>query len=73
MKYFCLSLALIVTTAVTAYSQTTTFTGRVTDQNTGLGIPNVAVVAVGNLTGTRVAITDTQGNYSIPIGANSNV
>lgn len=73
MKYFCLSLALIVTTAVTAYSQTATFVGRVTDQNTGLGIPNVAVVAVGNQTGTRVAITDTQGNYTLPIGANSNV
>lgn len=73
MKYFCLSLALLVTTAVSAYSQTTTFVGRVTDQNTGLAIPNVAVVAVGNQTGTRVAITDTQGNYTLPIGANSNV
>lgn len=73
MKYFCLSLALILTTAVSAYSQTATFVGRVTDQNTGLAIPNVAVVAVGNQTGTRVAITDTQGNYTLPIGANSNV
>src|SRR5262245_30079063 len=73
MKYFWLSLTLVLTTAVTSYSQTTTFSGRVTDQNTGLGIPNVAVVGVGNQTGTRVAITDTQGNYMISMGANNNV
>jgi len=73
MHYFWLPLALILTTALTAYSQTATFSGRVTDQNTGLGISNVAVVALGNQTGTRVAVTDTQGNYTISMGANNNV
>lgn len=73
MKYFCLSLALVLTTVATAHSQTTTFSGRVTDQTTALGIPNVAVVAVGNQSGTRVAITDAQGAYSITMGPNNNV
>ena len=73
MQTFWLALTLVATTAVPAYSQTVTFSGKVTDQNTGLGIPDVAVVAQGNLTGTRVAITDTQGNYMISMGANNNV
>jgi hypothetical protein len=73
MQCFWLGLTLILTTAVSAYSQTATFSGKVTDKNTGLGIPDVAVVAQGNLTGTRVAITDTQGNYVISMGANNNI
>ena len=73
MKYFWLSLALILTTVATAHSQNATFSGSVTDQTTHLGIPNVAVVAVGNQTGTRVAITDAQGNYTLTVGPNNNV
>ena len=73
MKYFWLSLALVLTTVATAYSQNATFSGRVTDQSTTLGIPNVAVAAVGNQSGTRVAITDAQGNYAITMGSNNNV
>src|SRR6185503_2332844 len=72
MKYFWLSLTLVLTTAVTTYSQAATFSGRVTDQNTGVGIPDVAIVGVGNQTGARVAITDTQGNYTLPMGTNNN-
>jgi hypothetical protein len=48
MKYFWLLVALVLTTALTAYSQTATFSGKVTDQNTGVGFPDVAVVAVGS-------------------------
>jgi hypothetical protein len=73
MQRFWLGLAFILTTAVSAYSQTATFSGKVTDKNTGVGIPDVAVVAQGNLTGTRVALTDTQGNYVISMGANNNI
>lgn len=73
MRNLWLSLALILTTAGTAYSQATIFSGKVTDQNTTLGIPNVAVVALGNQSGTRVAITDAQGNYTISMGGNNNV
>jgi hypothetical protein len=73
MKYFWLSITLVLTTALSAYSQTATFSGRVTDQNTGVAIPNVAVVASGNQTGTRVSITDPQGNYLISMGANNNI
>ena len=72
-KGFWLALVLILTAAVSANSQTATFSGKVTDQNTGQGIPNVAVVAQGDRTGTRVAVTDTQGNYMISMGANNNI
>jgi len=73
LKRFLLLLTFFLTTALTAYSQTTTISGKITDQNTGLPISNVAVVALGNQTGTRVAVTDTQGNYTISMGANSNI
>jgi hypothetical protein len=47
--------------------------GRITDQNTGQGIAGVAVAALGNQTGTRVAVTDAQGNYTLPFGANTDI
>jgi hypothetical protein len=72
-QYLWLGLTLILTTAVPVYSQTATFSGKITDQNTGLGIADVAVVAQGNQTGTRVAITDAQGNYSLSMGSNTNI
>lgn len=62
-------VALLATLPVSAQA---TFTGRVTDQ-VGLGIADVAVVAQGNQTGTRVSVSDGQGNYSLSIGANTNI
>jgi hypothetical protein len=52
---------------------TVTFSGRVTEQNTAQGIAGVAIIAQGNWTGARVAITNAQGNYSLPFGANTNI
>ena len=72
-KFAAWGCVVIALTAVTAYSQTATFSGKITDQNSGLGIPNVAVVALGNQTGTRVAVTDAQGNYTVSMGANNNI
>ena len=66
-------LLLLLITVAHAYSQTATFSGRVTDSNTGLGMPDVAVVAVGNQTGTRVALTNAQGDYTIQMGTNTNI
>jgi len=66
-------LILIVCAAGSLSAQTVTFNGRVTDQNTGQGIPGVAVVAQGNNSGTRVAVTDAQGNYTISFGSSSNI
>jgi hypothetical protein len=68
-------LALILFGTITVWSQQSvvTFSGRVTTQNTGQGIAEVAVVAQGNQTGTRVAITDAKGNYILPFGANTNI
>jgi hypothetical protein len=56
-----------------AHAQTITFSGRVTEQSNGQGISGAVVVAEGNLTGTRVVVTDAQGNYTLPFGANSNI
>lgn len=59
--------------AVAITAQTATFTGRVTEQSNGQGIAGAVVVAEGNLTGTRVVVTDSQGNYNLAIGANTNI
>lgn len=72
------SLVLVTATlcgasSVWAQQPTVTFSGRVTDQSTAQGIAGVAIVAQGNQTGTRVAVTDAQGNYSLPLGANTNI
>jgi hypothetical protein len=66
-------LLLLLITVAHAYSQTATFSGRVTDSTTGLGLPDVAVVAVGNQTGTRVALTNAQGDYTLVMGTNTNI
>lgn len=66
-------LLLLLITAAHASSQTATFSGRVTDTNTGLAIPDVAVVALGNQTGTRVALTNANGDYTIEMGTNTNI
>src|ERR1044072_2734402 len=72
LRFFSPLLLLLITVAH-AYSQTVTFSGRVTDTNTGLGIPDVAVVAGVNQTGTRVALTNTNGDYTIEMGTNTNI
>lgn len=59
--------------SVWAQQPTVTFSGRVTDQNTGQGITDVAIVAQGNQTGTRVVLTDAHGDYTLLFGANTNI
>lgn len=54
-------------------AQTITFSGRVTEQSSGQPVNGAVVVAEGNLTGTRVALTNAQGNYTLPFGANTNI
>ena len=66
-------LLLLFITGAHAYSQTATFSGRVTDSTTGSGLPDVAVVAVGNQSGTRVAVTNVQGDYTLVMGTNTNI
>ncbi|HEX3229041.1 MAG TPA: hypothetical protein VHQ95_08750 [Pyrinomonadaceae bacterium] len=58
---------------LTLCAQTATFSGRVTEQSTGEGIAGVAVVGEANQTGARVAVTDTQGNYTLPFGPNTTI
>jgi hypothetical protein len=67
-----LTVVLVGSSSVFAQQPTATFSGRVTDQNAA-GIADVAIVAQGNQTGTRVALTDLQGNYSLTMGANTNI
>src|SRR5205085_2106339 len=71
--YLSLALLILFCGKASVWAQTITVTGRVTDQNTGQGISGVAIAGVGNQTGTRVAITDAQGNYSLPFGANTDI
>jgi hypothetical protein len=59
--------------AIAISAQTVTFLGRVTEQSTGQGVSGAVVVAEGNSTGTRVVVTDAQGNYTLPFGANTNI
>lgn len=72
-KNLYITIIFVLSVAGSAYSQTATFSGRVTDQTTGQGIPNVAVVGLGNQTGTRVAVTDAQGAYSLVMGPNTHI
>lgn len=69
--YFGLALLIVLCAASTASAQQTfvTFSGRVTDQNTGQGIAGVAIAALGNQTGTRVVVTNAQGSYRLPFGS----
>jgi len=71
LQRLTLGFLILLGAGVCASAQTVTFTGRVTDQSTGQGIADVAVVASGQ-TGTRVAITDAQGNYSVSLGVGAN-
>jgi Carboxypeptidase regulatory-like domain len=66
-------LALCGVSSVWAQQTAVTISGRVTEENTGQGIEGVAVAALGNRTGTRVAVTDAQGNYTLPFGANTSI
>jgi hypothetical protein len=66
-------LAIVLLGGITTSAQTATFSGRVTEQASGQGISGAAVVAEGNATGTRVVVTDAQGNYNLTIGANNNI
>lgn len=68
------AIGLILWLSGGAWAQGTVFTwsGRVTDNNTGQPIANVAVVATGNVTGTRVAVSDANGNYTLNLGGNTN-
>lgn len=68
-----ISLILWLNGAVWAQATVFTWSGRITDNNTGRPIANVAVVTIGNMTGTRVAVTDANGNYTLPIGGNTNL
>jgi hypothetical protein len=71
-RFLLIFIALLVV-ALSVSAQTVTFSGRVTEQSTGQGLSGAAVVAEGNVTGTRVVVTDAQGNYTLPMGANTNI
>lgn len=70
---FALILGVVICSASALAAQTATFTGRVTEQANGQGVSGAVVVAEGNVTGTRVVVTDAQGNYNLPFGANTNI
>src|SRR6201988_2462576 len=71
----CLGVLLILCGSVfnSLYAQQATFSGKITDDNTGLGIANVAVVPQANQSGTRVVLSDSEGNYNLSVGSNTNI
>lgn len=71
VPFLAFLIALLAADSVSA--QVFKISGRVTDQSTGQSISGVAIVGEGNQNGTRVAITDAQGNYTISFGANTNI
>lgn len=66
-------IAVLLGGAIASAAQTATFSGRVREQSTGQGIADAVVVGEGNVTGTRIAVTDAQGNYTLPFGDNTNI
>ena len=68
IKRLILALAAILT-AATAFSQTKTISGTVSDEN-GESLPGAAVVVTG---GKAYAITDTDGKYSLSAPAGSEI
>src|SRR5262245_56225351 len=68
-----LFLAVFLVSPATLRAQTVTFAGHVTEQSTGQPLSGVAIVAEGDQTGTRVAISDAQGNYTFPFGTNTDI
>src|SRR5438034_11047 len=66
--YVCRYLTVfLLCTATTAFAQQTV-TGKVTASDDGSAMPGVNVIEKGTVNGT---VTDTEGNYSIKIGANA--
>src|SRR4030095_9955809 len=70
---FILIILALLAVAFSVSAQTVTLSGRVTEQSTGQGLSGAAIVAEGNETGTRVVVTDAQGNYTLTMGANHNI
>jgi hypothetical protein len=73
MGQLTLAFLLCLLIAPSTLAQVATFSGRITDQASGQGIADVAIVVQANMTGTRVAISDSQGNYTLQVGANTNL
>ena len=73
MRKFYLSLSryvtvLLVLVTSVAWSQSKTVTGKVTSADDDSAIPGVNILEKGTSNGT---VTDSEGNYSISVGANS--
>ncbi len=63
-KKLLLSVILCLSIAITAWAQNRTVSGKVTDSETGQGIPGVSVFLKGTTTGV---VTDVNGSYQIDV------
>ncbi|MFD3001153.1 SusC/RagA family TonB-linked outer membrane protein [Pontibacter toksunensis] len=68
-RVLLLSFALVFALLQQVYAQSTTVSGRVTDQATGAGLPGVSVVVKGTTVG---ATTGADGAYTVSVPAGSN-
>ncbi|MCC9137055.1 SusC/RagA family TonB-linked outer membrane protein [Pontibacter silvestris] len=68
-KSLLLSFIFVLALVVQTWAQSKTVTGRVTDQETGQGLPGVSVLVKGTSVGTA---TSTDGTYAINVPSNGN-
>ncbi|MFD3001151.1 SusC/RagA family TonB-linked outer membrane protein [Pontibacter toksunensis] len=68
-RVLLLSFALVFALLQQVYAQSTTVSGRVTDEATGEGLPGVSVIVKGTTVG---ATTGADGAYSVNVPANKN-
>ncbi len=70
LKYIFPVICLVGLTFGQAVAQDRQISGKVTDSETGDGLPGVNVLEVGTSNGT---VTDLNGNYSISVGSNASL
>ncbi|MFD3001149.1 SusC/RagA family TonB-linked outer membrane protein [Pontibacter toksunensis] len=68
-RVLLLSFALVFALLQQVYAQSTTVSGRVTDQSSGEGLPGVSVIVKGTTVG---ATTSADGSYLVNVPANNN-
>ncbi len=68
MKNYLLACFLVLLAGATVFAQERTVSGRVTDADTGEGIPGVNILIQGTTSGT---VTDIEGDYQVEIPSGS--
>ena len=65
----CLSF-LLAASALISQAQDLVITGKITDAESGQGLPGASILVVGTTSGT---VTDAEGNFSLSVASNSSI